>query len=193
MADPPDLRFLWPILVYAYTALRPLLTEHIVSKLARGGDALWILLVKRIHHRVCDGERLILEGRVVRESRDELAEGGKVPKKAPSFHIGYDQIGRSELEVPVRLQIGELRYFTRGEETHIGWLDGVTVPRDTEHSVTSRLGNKRVRATFTLFRRDDVLDSPVATKSASDTYVRVSQYPARVTGKTTYLARVSHR
>lgn len=109
MADPPDLRFLWSILVYAYTAFRPLLTEDLVSKLSRCRDALRIFLVKRVHNRVRDGESFILKGRVAGECVDELAEGGKVPKKAPSFHIGHDQIGRSQLEVLVGLQIGELR------------------------------------------------------------------------------------
>ena len=52
MADPPDPRFNRSILVYAYTAVRPLLTEHFLSEFARYWDALWILLVKHIHNRL---------------------------------------------------------------------------------------------------------------------------------------------
>ena len=107
MANPPDLRFPWSVLVYAYAALLPLLAEHLISKPARCKDALGILLVKRVHYRVCNCERLILEGRVAWESRDELSKCGKVPKKAPSCHIGYNKVGRSQLEIPVGLQNGE--------------------------------------------------------------------------------------
>lgn len=111
MANPPDLRFLWSVLVYVYAALLPLLAEHLISKPARCGDALRILLVERVHNRVCDGECLILEGRVARKSRDELTKRGEVPKKAPSCHIGYNKVDRSKLEVPVGLQTGERFYM----------------------------------------------------------------------------------
>lgn len=107
MPDPPDLRFLWSALIYAYATLLPLLAEHLISKPARCRDALRILLVKRVHNRVCDSKCLILEGRVARETRDEFLKRGEVPKQAPSCHIGYDKVGRSNLEVPVGLQTGE--------------------------------------------------------------------------------------
>ena len=107
MPNPPDLRFLWSVLVYAYAALLPLLAKHLISKPARCRDALGILLIERVHNRICNGERLILEGRVSRESRDELSKRSKVPKKAPSCHIGYNKVGRGQLEVPVGLQTGE--------------------------------------------------------------------------------------
>jgi hypothetical protein len=107
MADAPDLGLLWSVLVYACAALLPLLAKHLVSKLAGGWDALWILLVKRVHNRVCDGERFVLESRVTRESLDDLAKRGEVPKQAPSGHIRDDKIGRSQLEESVRLQTRE--------------------------------------------------------------------------------------
>ena len=93
MADPPDLRILRSVIVYARTALLPLVAEDLVSKLASSRDTLGIILIKYVHNRVCDGESFILEGRVSRESGDELAKCGKVPKKMPSGHMRHDEIG----------------------------------------------------------------------------------------------------
>src|SRR5229473_6244448 len=107
MANPPDLCFLWSVPIYTYAALFPPLPEHLIGKLTRSRDALGNILVKRVHNRVCDGEGLILEGRVGRESRDKLAKRGEVPKKAPSCHIGHNKVGRSELEVLVGLRASE--------------------------------------------------------------------------------------
>ena len=107
MANTPDPCFFWFVFVYAYAALLPLVAEHFISKPARCGNALEILLVKRVHGRICDGECLLLEGRVAREGQDELAKRGEVQKKTPSCHIGYNKVGRRKFEVPVGLQTGE--------------------------------------------------------------------------------------
>jgi hypothetical protein len=60
-----------------------------------------------------------------------------------------------------------------GEDTNIRWLNAVTVPRDAEHSVASGFGNEGVCSTFAHIGRNDIFDSPVATETASNTYIGV--------------------
>jgi len=58
-----------------------------------------------------------------------------------------------------------------GEDMNIRWLDAVTIPRDAKHSVTSGFGNEGECSMFACIERNDVLDSPVATEIASNTYI----------------------
>ena len=60
-----------------------------------------------------------------------------------------------------------------GEDMNIRWLNAVTIPRDAEHSIASGFGNKGVCSMFADMERNDVFDSPVATKTASNTYIGV--------------------
>jgi hypothetical protein len=77
---------------------------------------------------------------------------------------------------------------------NIRWLNAVTIPRDAEHSIASGFGNEGVCPMFAHIGRNDVFDSPVATETASNTYIAwLSQYLAGTTGRTTYPARASHR
>jgi hypothetical protein len=56
---------------------------------------------------------------------------------------------------------------------NIRWLNAVTIPRDAEHPIASGFGNEGVCSTFARIGRNDVFDSPVATETASNTYVGV--------------------
>src|SRR5712691_10594138 len=106
MANLPDLCFLRSVFVNTLTALSPLLTKHLVSKLAGCRNTLRVILIKYVHDFICDCECFILEYRVTRKSVNDLAERGKVPEKVPCRHIWHDEINRGELEVPVGLQDG---------------------------------------------------------------------------------------
>ena len=55
-----------------------------------------------------------------------------------------------------------------GGGTDIRRLDGVPVPRNAKHSIASSFRYERVRALVARFDRDNVLDTPVATKTSSN-------------------------
>lgn len=56
-----------------------------------------------------------------------------------------------------------------GKTTDIWWRNGIAIPRNTEHAVTSGLKDQ-VDATFEDgFAGDDVLDSSVTSKASGDT------------------------
>jgi len=66
-------------------------------------------------------------------------------------------------------------------KTNIRWLNGVSIPRDPEHSVASGFGNEGVCSTFADIGGNDVFDSSVATEPASDAYICVFRLVSRLT------------
>jgi hypothetical protein len=71
----------------------------------------------------------------------------------------------------------------RDDETNIRWLNRVSVPRDAEHPIASRLRNEGMCTTLAGIGGDDIFNSPVSTKAASDTYMYFSQCFAGKTGE----------
>jgi hypothetical protein len=63
---------------------------------------------------------------------------------------------------------------------NIRWLNVVIIiPSDAEHSVASGFGNEGVGSMFAGIGRNDVLDSPVATETTSNTYTGVVKSVSR--------------
>ena len=104
MTDSPDLCLRRPWLVNRRAAFLPLVAKYFVCKLACGRQAVRVIVTECIHNRICDGEGLILEGRVTRESGDEVAKGSKVPKKSPRGQVGNDEVSRRYFEVSIVLE-----------------------------------------------------------------------------------------
>jgi hypothetical protein len=62
-----------------------------------------------------------------------------------------------------------------GEDKNIRWLNAAidTITSDAKHSIASGFGNERVCSMFARIGRNKIFDSPVAIKSASNTYIGV--------------------
>ena len=61
MADAPDLRICWSLLIYPLTLLLPRRAEDIFGELASLRDGTKVCLVKQIHDLIGDSECLILQ------------------------------------------------------------------------------------------------------------------------------------
>jgi hypothetical protein len=72
-------------------------------------------------------------------------------------------------------RLGERLYVRLGgEETDIGWLNRVAVPRDAKHPVAGGFCDKGMCTFPSLLRRNYVFDSSIAIMGASDAWIHRS-------------------
>lgn len=107
---------------------------------------------------------------------DKLAQCLKVPEETPRRHVRHDEVRGREREKAVRV---------RG-------LDGIAIPRNTEHTVAARLDDELVCALRARLGRNDVLNAAVATVPASDPCGRQFPWEGGASGRGRYLAGACH-
>jgi hypothetical protein len=120
--------------------LGPAFSKDHLGDLSASWQTLRVTLLKHVHHLVGGPHGSLRQRAVSGEIVDKLVQGVEIPENPPSFHVGYDEIGRIQAVVSV--------------------LVGRVHPVLPEHLVARCFNVVMGHPCFPCLVRDDELDSP---------------------------------